>query len=37
MARMVVNFGDADHFTEAWTLSDKSKEQTETFKLNGQK
>jgi hypothetical protein len=37
MANMVVNFGDADHFTETWTLSDKGKQQTETFKLTRKK
>jgi hypothetical protein len=37
MARMVVNFGDADHFTESWTLADKGKEQIETFKLTRRK
>jgi hypothetical protein len=37
MAKMVVNFGDADHFTETWTLADKGKEQTETMTLTRRK
>lgn len=37
MAGMVVSFGDADHYTETWTLADKGKEQTETFKLTRKK
>ncbi len=37
MSRMVVSFGDADHYTETWTLADKGKEHTETFKLTRRK